>query len=116
MESRDGMRHRTTRRAGAIAAVIALVGLATGCGPLTIPSWIHVDPELSEVVTEVQGLPPAVFPLYGGFQAELTLDLATILDGTLNGEAETTYGKLSNFTGVVSQCVRCGIGLWMVDV
>ncbi len=96
---------------GMIAAIMlgAVAMLATGCGELTIRTWVTVDEDDSGgfVTISFGGAPPYpydILKLQGGFLAEIKLNTTEILgpmDGTLAlqdvrmaGQVDGPFGKL----------------------
>jgi hypothetical protein len=81
---------RTARRQLSAWALAGLAGLlGTGCGELTIRTWVTVVPEESsgEIQTGTNR-PVAVSRLQGGMLAAVTIDTNQILSGPLHGTLE----------------------------
>jgi len=71
----------------ALAGLAALLG--TGCGNLTIRTWVTViEDESSGEVQTGTSRPVAISRLQGGFLAKVTVDTNQILSGPLQGTIE----------------------------
>lgn len=89
--------HGPGRRAAATALAAALLAL-TGCGPLTIRTWVTVVPEESEgAITIGWGQPTPMQRVSGGFLAKVVVDTNQVLSGSLQGTMELEDVRLSGF-------------------
>jgi hypothetical protein len=77
---------------GTCIGIIALALVSTGCGELSIRTWVTViESESSGSVEVGLGSPPPVFPLervQGGFLTTVRIDTREIADGPLHGTIE----------------------------
>jgi hypothetical protein len=84
-------------RALAPALAAALLAL-TGCGPLTIRTWVTVIPEQSSGSVSVNDQPPvAIQRLRGGFLAKVRVDTTQLLTGPLQGTIELEDVRIAGF-------------------
>jgi hypothetical protein len=91
------------------AALGAALLVATGCGPLTIRTWITVDEAASTGFVQLDPPNGNPFPLtriQGGFLAKVTLDTTQILSSPMRGSIEIEEVRLAARSGAIGRiCV-----------
>jgi hypothetical protein len=95
---------------GTLAAALGLLLLgATGCGPLTIRTWITVNEATSTGFVQLDPPNGNPFPLtriQGGFLARVTLDTTQILSSPLRGTIAVEEVRLAARSGAIGRiCV-----------
>jgi|GEM_PF-2042518 len=94
MELHDGVRK------ACVAALGAALLTLTGCGPLTIRTWVTVVPDESAgTVTLNNGAPLAIQRLGGAFLAKVQIDTTELLSGPVQGTIELEDVRLAGFVG-----------------
>ena len=94
---------------GRLAAPLLAAALLvlTGCGPLTIRTWVTVVPEDSTGAVSLLGNPPVpIQRLGGGFLAKVVVDTNQILTGPLHGTIELEDVRIAGFVpgGIGTLC------------
>src|SRR5262249_54707601 len=102
-DAQEGLRMKARMRAATLAVCAAAL-MATGCGNLTIRSWVKIIEDQSSGQVTTDALAGAVFDitqLQGGFLGTIVLDTTT-LPGPVNGTVTVNDVRiLGNTVGVL---------------